>query len=196
MSWRDAIFSKIDSRTLFVAGKEGVWKSINRGKSFHPLDTGFPSSAYEKDTFCLLTVKNDNNETLFAGTRSGLFYQKAGVWQRIIHPVLKSEAVIDLLQIDKQILAFTKDAAFKARITDKPPTFTKLPLLRKPDSSPQMPLFRWLRKVHNGSILGFQGRIIVDLIGLISQLFLLEKRFHSTTAGTLSWESSAPCLLP
>jgi hypothetical protein len=167
MSWRDATFSHYQNNILYVAGKEGVWQSLNQGKNFTPVSTGFPNSAYEKDTFCLLLADHEHQETLFAGTRSGLFYFQDKSWRRVEHPLLGTEPVVDLIQVEQQILAFTKSAAFKTNVTANPPLFTPLPLPRKLSNVPKMPLFRWLRKVHDGSIFGFKGRLLADLIGLL-----------------------------
>ncbi len=166
MSWRDATFSHNHSNILYVGGKEGVWKSVNQGKNFTLLQEGFPTAAYEKDTFCLLAVDHNEKEPLFAGTRSGLFFRENRQWQRVTHPILGSHPVVDLIQVEKQILAFTDSAAFTAASDTFPPKFTELALPRQ-HRSLQMPLFRWLRKVHDGSIFGFKGRLLVDLIGLI-----------------------------
>jgi uncharacterized iron-regulated membrane protein len=172
MSWRDAAFSRRNDKLLYVAGKEGVWKSFDQGHTFTSLSDNFPTSAYDKDTFSILPADHDHRETLFAGTRSGLFYLQQEKWHRVTHPLLKKEPVIELIQVDQQILAFTRSAAFKADITEIPPLFTPLPLPRKVDQTPRIPLFRWLRKVHDGSIFGFKGRLLVDLIGFLL-LFLV-----------------------
>lgn len=165
MSWRDAAFSRNHNNTLYVGGKEGVWESVNQGKNFTLLKDGFPTAAYEKDTFCLLSTDLNEKETLFAGTRSGLFYLKNKHWQRITHPVLGSQPVLDLVLAENQILAFTDSAAFTSDSNSFPPKFTEMTLPRQHRSS-QMPLFRWLRKIHDGSIFGFEGRLLVDFIGL------------------------------
>ncbi|MCK5680753.1 PepSY domain-containing protein [bacterium] len=171
MSWRDAVFSNIEDNILYVGGKEGVWQSLDQGKSFTLLSKGFPTSAYEKDTYSLLLAHHDGQETLFAGTRSGLFYQQNDSWHPVTHPSLSKKRVLDLLQVDQHILAFTDSSAFKAECDGKPPTFTTLELPRKPDQATNLPLFRWLRKVHDGSILGLPGRLLVDFVGLL--LFIL-----------------------
>ena len=204
MSWRDSVFSRYHDNQLYVGGKEGVWQSLNQGKSFTPLSAGFPQSAYDKDTFSLLLADDNGRETLFAGTRSGLFYRRGEKWQPVKHPILGTEPVIDLLQIDQQILAFTDSAAFKARIDGQAPVFTKLPLPRATGSASQTPLFRWLRKIHDGSIFGLPGRLLVDgvggliiflsLSGLIIWYVLYRKKRHKKSrlsggifAGNFRW---------
>ncbi len=167
MSWRDSVFSRYHDNILYVGGKEGVWQSLDQGKSFAPLTAGFPAAAYEKDTFCLLLADHDGRETLFAGTRSGLFYLKGEQWHKIAHPILKTTPIIDLLQVEQQILAFTDSAAFKAEFNGEAPVFTALALPRATGSSTRTPLFRWLRKVHDGSIFGLPGRLLVDSVGLL-----------------------------
>jgi hypothetical protein len=167
MSWRDSAFSRYHDNLLYVGGKEGVWQSLDQGKSFIPLTSGFPTSAYGKDTFSLLLADHDGRETLFAGTRSGLFYLQKEQWLQVAHPILGRKPIIDLLQVKQHLLAFTDSAAFKAEIDGNAPVFTALPLPRTSSASPQTPLFRWLRKVHDGSIFGLPGRLLVDSVGLL-----------------------------
>ncbi len=179
MSWRDSVFSARHDNILYVGGKEGVWRSLDQGKSFKPLTTGFPTTIYERDTYSLLLAADRESETLYAGTKSGLFYQQNESWHRIDHPVLKNKAVIDLIQIDNRILAFTDSAAYQAVIDNRPPSFSPLALPRDLNQAPTVPLFRWLLKIHDGSILGLPGRLFVDFLGLT--LFLL------CLSGALIW---------
>ncbi len=97
MNWRDAVFSANHDNILYVGGKEGVWKSLNQGKSFQPLNAGFPSAVYERDTLSLLLAINQEQETLYTGTKSSLFYQLNESWQRVDHPALRDQAVVDHL---------------------------------------------------------------------------------------------------
>ncbi len=166
MSWRDSVFSGNHDNILYVGGKEGVWQSLNQGKSFHPLNAGFPTNVYERDTLSLLLATNQQQETLYAGTKSGLFYFSNERWQRVDHLAFKDKAVVELLQIDNRILAFTDSSAYQADATAEPPVFTPLTLPRDLDSTPTVSLFRWLLKIHDGSIFGLPGRLFVDFIGL------------------------------
>ncbi|HDS16442.1 MAG TPA: PepSY domain-containing protein [Proteobacteria bacterium] len=167
MSWRCAQFSSFDDNLLLVGGKEGVWQSLDRGKSFTRLAGGFPAASYAKDTFSLLLANNGSKEILFAGTRSGLYYWQEQQWQKVDHPVLSQARVLDLLQVDNLILAFTDSLAFKAEISSEKLIFRSLPLPVEASIFQHLPLFRWLRKVHDGSILGFYGKLFADGIGLI-----------------------------
>ncbi|MEA1923732.1 MAG: PepSY-associated TM helix domain-containing protein [Pseudomonadota bacterium] len=166
MSWRDAVFSTHHDNILYVGGKEGVWQSLNQGKNFKPLVTGFPTAVYERDTFSLLLATDKEQETLYAGTKSGLFFRQNESWHKVDHPVLKEQVVVDLLQIDNRILAFTRSAAYQADIDNGPPIFTPLTLPRDLNEAPTVPLFRWLLKIHDGSIFGLPGRLFVDFLGL------------------------------
>ena len=179
MSWRDAVFSARQNNILYVGGKEGVWQSLDQGKSFKPLTTGFPTNVYERDTFSLLLATNRKQEILYAATRSGLFYRQDESWQQIDHPMLKNKTVVDLLQIDNRILAFTDSAAYQAVFDNGPPVFSPLALPRNRNETPTVPFFRWLLKIHDGSIFGLPGRLFVDFLGLT--LFFL------CLSGTLIW---------
>lgn len=167
MSWRCAQFSTIDDNVLYVGGKQGVWRSFDQGQNFSPLTAGFPSASYEMDTFSLLLANDGKKETLLAGTRSGLCFFGEEKWQKVEHPVLGKTKVVDLIQVDDLIFAFTDSLAFTADISQKDFSFRPFDLPRHDSSAKAMPLFRWLRTVHDGSILGLPGRLLADFIGLI-----------------------------
>lgn len=167
MSWRCAQFSTIDYNVLYVGGKQGVWRSFDQGRNFSPLTTGFPSASYEMDTFSLLLANDGKKETLLAGTRSGLYFLGEEKWQKVEHPVLGRTKVVDLIQVDDLIFAFTDSLAFTADISRKDFSFRPFDLSRHDSPTKAIPLFRWLRSVHDGSILGLPGRLLADFIGLI-----------------------------
>ena len=172
MSWRDAVFSGTDANILYVGGREGVWRSLDQGKSFHPLRQGFPRTPYDQDTFSLLLTSRDGQETLYAGTRAGLFrWREADGWQALGTKFFAGHSVVDVIRVEDRILAFTDSAAYQARLDQEPPLFQPLALPRKEQQPPRVPLFRWLLKLHDGSLWGLPGRLGVDIIGL-ALLFL------------------------
>ncbi|NPA25324.1 MAG: PepSY domain-containing protein [Deltaproteobacteria bacterium] len=179
MSWRDAVFSGIDDNLLYVGGKEGVWRSLDQGKTFSPLRRGFPRTPYEQDTFSLLLARHAGQETLYAGTRAGLFRWQQNSWQALGDRFFAGRSVVDVIQVEDRVLAFTDSAAYQARLDEEPPVFRPLPLPRKEKRPPRVPLFRWLLKLHDGSLWGLPGRLGVDIIGL-ALLFL-------SLSGLLVW---------
>jgi hypothetical protein len=87
MAMREAVFDSNDSSIHYICGKTGVWASRDGGRSYTHLDKGFPASAYDRDTNCILSTKIKDAEYLLAGTRNGIYAYDMGAdapsWSRI-----------------------------------------------------------------------------------------------------------------
>ncbi len=168
-SLKDAAFSKQQPEKIYVAGKEGVWISRNAGRSFSPMNSGLPESVYLRDTNCLLLVENHNPTTLYAGTRDGLYYCHPDLdnWRPVANPNLHFDKIIDLLQTSEQILAFTETGCFTTPLSVPLPDFQARDLTGPNGFKPRAPLFRFLLKLHDGSLFGTPGQLIADVVGLV-----------------------------
>jgi hypothetical protein len=168
-SLRDAAFSKQQPEKIYVAGKEGVWMSRDAGQNFTPMSAGLPASHYLRDTNCLLLVENHNQTRLYAGTRDGLYYCSPDMirWQSVQNPKLQKTEIIDLLKTDQEIFVFTKAGCFVASLSTNPPVFRARELKTPPDFKPRAPFFRFMLKLHDGSLFGLAGRLMADIVGLI-----------------------------
>ena len=171
MALREAVFSKRDTtaQTFYIAGKAGIFKSVNGGKSFDEMSDGLPTGAYNQDTRALLLVEKHNSEILLAGTRSGLYFCDPDnrKWQAVADKELQKEEIIDLVQAGNRIYAFTAYNGYLANADQTELTFNKIPLLSSEPASNKVALFRFLLKLHDGSVLGFPGKLFVDAIGVI-----------------------------
>jgi len=178
-SLRDAVFSEQQPEKVYVAGKEGVWMSCNAGRSFTPASTGLPESAYLRDTNCLLLVENHVPTRLFAGAGDGLYYCSPDElrWQTVLNPHLQQTEIVDLLQIDQEIFVFTETGCFVAPLSPGAPVFEARDLKTPPGFKPRAPFFRFLLKLHDGSLFGPTGRLIADIIGLVL-IFLSLSAFY------------------
>ncbi len=155
--------------TWYLTGKSGIVRSDDQGRSFSLLNEGFPTAAYDRDTADLLILNEDSaNPTLLAATRSGL-YQKHGnsLWSQIILPGAPvSPRMVALVRIDDRIIAFSEKAAWQADIAALNFTPVKLAIAEQ-DSAANVPLFRVLHDIHNGTILGTPGKILLDISAII-----------------------------
>jgi hypothetical protein len=155
--------------TWYLAGKLGIARSTDQGRSFSILDEGFPASAYDRDTADLIILNEGSaDHTLLAATRSGL-YQKQGnsPWVKVGLPGAPSfPRMVALVKTDDRIVAFSETAAWQA--DTKTLNFTSAELaVAEEDSTAQVPLFRVLHDIHNGAILGRPGKILLDISGII-----------------------------
>lgn len=155
--------------TWYLAGKSGVTRSDDQGRSFSILEDGFPAAAYDRDTADLLILDDQSAGTLLlAATRSGL-YRKTGnsTWKKVSLPdAPASPRMVALVETGDDIVAFSETAAWQA----DPATLDFQPVdiaVAAQDSTTRVPLFRILHDVHNGKILGAPGKVLLDAAGLI-----------------------------
>jgi hypothetical protein len=168
MAFREAVYSEKEPDTLYVGGKTGVWESTDGGSSFTPLAKGFPSAAYDMDARCLLLTESDGLSYLYAGTRIGLYrydFYRPG-WQPVDDGTLGKVEIVDLVRTDNQILVFTPFTCYRLRLLEGNPVLRQMPLKSKIAPASRAALFRFLLKLHDGSVLGFPGKLFVDIVGL------------------------------
>ena len=168
MALREAVFSPTDPGTLFVGGKNGVWQSHDDGRSFRPMGRGFPTSAYDRETRCLLFDERGATAHLYAGTRTGLYrydFDRAH-WERIAAGLPPNTEIVDLVRAGKKILVFTPTAGYKLTGLVEKPQFQMVPLVSATDPDRRIRLFRFLLKLHDGSVLGLPGRLLMDLMAM------------------------------
>lgn len=155
--------------TWYLVGKAGVVKSNDQGDSFSILDDGFAASAYDRDTADLLILNEGSSDPiLLAATRSGLFRKNGNnPWSKIPLPgAPASPRLVALIETSNRIIVFSETAAWEADATTLNFTQTDL-AVAEADAATRVPLFRVLHDIHNGTILGTPGRILLDISGLI-----------------------------
>ncbi len=155
--------------TWYLAGKAGIARSNDQGRSFTILDEGFPASAYDRDSADLLILDEESkDQILLAATRSGL-YQKRGSspWAQIILPGAPSSLrMVALVETADRIVAFAEKTAWQANVATLDFTPVELAVTEQ-DSAAKVPLFRVLHDIHNGAILGTPGKILLDISAII-----------------------------
>ena len=169
MVMREVVFSRGERPMMIVGGKAGVWQSLDGGRSFAALTVGFPLSAYDRDTFCLLLTETPQASFLYAGTRSGLYrYDFKGTgWQAIDHDHFGNVEIVDLVQRGNQILAWTSNGCYALEGPDTSPMLHPVPLTSGTPEKNRVPLTRLLLRLHDGSIFGLSGKLFVDILGLL-----------------------------
>ncbi len=168
MAMREVVFSEGERPMMFVGGKAGVWQSLDGGRSFEALTAGFPPSAYDRDTLCLLLTETAESHFLYAGTRSGLYrYDFKGTgWQAIDSDHLGNVEIVDLVQRGDQILAWTPNGCYALKGAETAPVLHAVSLTSYASANPCVPLTRLLLRLHDGSVFGLSGRLFVDILGL------------------------------
>lgn len=148
--------------TWFVAGKAGVLRGEDG--AFTALEQGFPRALYERDTSALLPLDGG----LLAATRGGLyaFDRSQQSWRQLELPGAgRSPHVVDVVRAGQQIVAFTARQVFVAEADEL--SFRPVELTVADENfRGRVPLFRILHDIHNGTIIGLPGKLLVDVVGL------------------------------
>ncbi|SMC38829.1 PepSY-associated TM region [Desulfocicer vacuolatum DSM 3385] len=168
MAIKEVVYSKKRANTLFVAGRMGVWQSNDGGRTFSPMDTGYPLSAFDRDTNCLLLTRHNGKKTLYAGNRSGLFFWnfRTRQWTQITHKDVNNMGIKDIVLIHGTPVVFTSRGCFGIDPSNQDPTLSPMPL--KLDTRPlqTVPMVIGMLRIHDGSILGLPGKLFVDVLGV------------------------------
>lgn len=171
MSIRETVFSDDLKDTHYVCGKEGVWQSRDRGKTYSPLKNGYPTHAGGRDTYCLLIAKKVNNSIIYAGTRDGLYYCNEGdyLWKkaRFIDEKTESSEIVDIVNTSNQILAFTRTSCYMLDENSGTPVLRPFTLIIDVPPSSKAPLYKLLFHIHDGSLFGLTGKLFIDVIALV-----------------------------
>ena len=166
-SLRDALIPVDAPETVVVAGKQGVWVSRNRGESFQSVNRGFPAN---RGAFCLF--HDQGLQRLVVGTETGVYQLKLGEdgWNQPLPQLfwepmagLENQRVVSLFTMAGQFIATTGSGLFQWSGEQ----FSALTLPGPAGEGASISLAMLLLHIHDGSILGFPGRILVDVAGAV-----------------------------
>jgi hypothetical protein len=169
MAMKELVYSEQEADTLFTAGRMGVWQSKDGGRTFASMEKGYPSSAFDRDTNCLLLTRRNGKETLYAGNPAGLFmwdFQTQG-WKKINHRDLNLMGVKDIVLAQGHPLVFTPRGCFRIEGSEQEPTLSSMPLRFDTLPLQTISMVRFMLRIHDGSILGFSGQLFVDALGVV-----------------------------
>lgn len=173
----DLKFSRRDSEIVFAAGKQGVWKSVDGGRSFAPMNHGFPQSDYYRKTRSLFLFEGEK-DLLFAGTDGGLYF--CNLRDEQWHPVRlgpELEKIKKILRVKDKLFVFTHSHAYASALPPARLEFERLPLNRTGVQN-TVSLIKLFFDLHNGKAWGLPGLLLFDLTGLII-LFLSISAFYT-----------------
>ncbi len=169
-SVRAAQCSSLEPGTVYFGGKLGVWRSRGYGKEVESLGKGFPSSVFRRSVFSLLLVEKGRHGRLFAGTSAGLYYMdlKNEIWTKVENDDFSCGRIRSIVMNPDKVFVFTNSKCYASPLDADIPDFTVHRLGPPPniDANSRISAFRFFIKLHDGSILGPLGRIVMDLAGL------------------------------
>lgn len=171
--------------SVLVYGNQGVYLSVGDTKNFLPCMNGeYPKAPWKKRTNHV--VIDSTNNRLLAATNAG-FYEcdiETLLWRRI-DLGKESDPIIKILQLPGQIVLVSKSCLYISENKDgryinaeeinkednlNINSFRKI-IPYKDSETKTISLIRVFFELHDGSFLGFPGKIIWDIAGLV--LFFL-----------------------
>ncbi|WP_346854449.1 PepSY-associated TM helix domain-containing protein [uncultured Draconibacterium sp.] len=160
------------SDACFIYGNIGIWKSNDKLKTFEDFNQGFPKGI---DNRKIYSVKQFQS-TLFAGTHMGLFKRSLtnGTWEKINLPVQK-ERIADLELKGNQLLVLTRHYLLQSSDGIE---FEKIQLPEPVDYKRETGLFNTFWELHSGELFGLTGKLLVDLLGLVTILLSVTGLLH------------------
>lgn len=160
------VYSRSNPDVLYAYGKKGVWKSEDGGKTFTPMQQGFPQSRFYLKTNHLF-LWDKENPFLLAATDGGLYraYLKTEYWQKI--PLGRSpEKIKKIIYANGKLLVFSESHVYQANFPAGDLRFSVLPLKREGEQN-KVTLVKLFFDLHDGKAFGLPGRLLMDVVGVL-----------------------------
>ena len=162
---------EIDSTTNLMYGNIGICKTTDDFQTFEDFNHGFPKGIDNRKIYSIIQFKN----TLFAGTQLGLYKREInGLWEKVILPV-KEDRIADLTLKNDTILVLTRHYLLKS---ENGYEFTEIQLPEPVGYERKTGLFNTFWELHSGELLGLPGKLIVDLLGLVTIFLSVSGLLH------------------
>jgi hypothetical protein len=148
--------------SLLIYGNIGIWKTDGDFRRFTDFNQGFPKGIDNRKIYSVKRFKND----IYAGTHMGLFRRSvnSSAWTKV-KLGLQKERIADLELKNDTLLVLTRHFLLKS---GDGKTFQKIQLPEPVGYERKTGLFNTLWELHSGELWGITGKLIVDLLGLLT----------------------------
>ncbi len=162
----------VENDSVLIYGNIGIWKAPATLDNFINFNQGFPTGIDNRKIYSIIRSKN----ILYAGTHFGLYRRNisAGGWQKLRLPV-EQERIADLNLKNDTLLVLTRHYLLK---TTNGIQFQTLQLPEPERYEPNTGLFNTLWELHSGELFGYTGKLIVDLLGLVTLVLSVTGLLH------------------
>lgn len=161
----------IDSVSSLMFGNIGIWKTVDDFKSFEDFNQGFPRGIDNRKIYSIVQHKN----TLFAGTQLGLYKRDPeSNWEKIKLAV-QEDRIADLALKDDTLLVLTRHYLLKSADGIE---FETIQLPEPLGYQRKTGLFETFWQLHSGELWGLPGKLVVDLLGLVTILLSVTGLLH------------------
>jgi hypothetical protein len=163
----------LENNSYLIFGNIGIWKTTESLDNFTDFNQGFPKGIDGRKIYSVVQFNN----TLIAGTHFGIYRRnspEADAWQKISLPV-KQERIADLNLKDDTLLVLTRHYLLKSADGKFFETF-QLP--EPVGYERKTGLFNTLWELHSGELFGLTGKLIVDLLGVVTIVLSITGLLH------------------
>ena len=160
----------IDSTTSLIYGNIGIWKSTDDFQTFTDFNKGFPKGIDNRKIYSVIQLNN----TLYAGTQLGLYKrEKENDWQKT--KLNTEDRIADLSLKGDTLLVLTRNYLLKSTDGNN---FQIIQLPQPVGYVNKTGMFETFWQLHSGELLGFPGKLIVDLLGIVTIFLSITGLLH------------------
>ncbi len=157
---------------ILIYGNVGIWKSDGAFQHFSDFNQGFPKGIDNRKIYSVVQLGDE----LFAGTHMGLFSRnKTGrEWEKVQLPVRETR-IADIGLKNDTLLVLTRHYLLKSADGK---TFETVQLPAPEGYERKAGLFETFWQLHSGELFGLAGKLIVDLLGLVTIFLSVSGLLH------------------
>ncbi len=171
----------VENDSVLVYGNIGIWKTPSTLDQFIDFNQGFPKGIDNRKIYTVVRHK----QMLYAGTHFGLYSWSisAGEWQKMLLPV-EQERIADVNIKNDTLLVLTRHYLLK---TTNGIQFEPVQLPEPVGYERKTGLFNTLWELHSGELFGLPGKLIVDLLGLVTIVLSVTGLLHFFFPKIIRW---------
>jgi hypothetical protein len=162
-----AVFSKQHPATVITAGKMGVWRSNDSGRSFRSfMGKGFADHKYDQKTSSILMTSVQGKELIVACTYGGVYYRQLNqdTWHKAQLPD-DEERPMKALVARSKLFLFTESNVYSSELN---PDVLEFKIEHVPrNGANNVTMIKLFFDLHGGEVWGLPGKLLFDLVGIL-----------------------------
>ncbi len=163
---------RLSEDSVVLYGNIGAWKTDGNFSEFKDFNQGFPKGIDNRKIYSIVKF----NGALFAGTHMGLYKRlpTSGEWTKT-ELNLQNERIADLALKNDTLLVLSRHYLLKSADGTN---FEKIQLPAPVGYERKTGLFNTFWELHSGELWGLPGKLIVDLLGLVTIVLSVTGLLH------------------
>jgi len=156
----------LNSDSILVYGNIGIWLTDSSFRNYSSFNHGFPKGT---DNRKIADVHRSADGTLYAATLFGLYaYYKGSSGWEIVQLEKKNCRFTAVESIGDTVYALSRSNLYKAYADGRNTRFEKKELKAPQGYVNEVTLFQTIWQLHSGELFGLPGKLLVDLLGILT----------------------------